>query len=134
MVPICPKCDVGLFILHFKEVDVDFCERCRGLWLDAGELEELLTRTGAAADDPLLKFQTQTGSVSAGRKHLCPRCDEPLHEINVRSLTLDHCPHGHGLWFDEDELRQLLAMFPPAAGTHKTIEYLSQLIGTPQTT
>ncbi len=129
MVPVCPKCDVGLFILHFKGVDVDFCERCRGLWLDAGELEELLARTGAAVDDPLLKLQNQTGSVPAGRKHLCPRCDEPLHEINVRSLALDRCPRGHGLWFDADELRQLLAMFPPASGAGKTIDYLNELVG-----
>ena len=59
MIPVCPKCDTGLFILHFKGVDVDFCERCRGLWLDTGELEELMARTGAAVDDPLLQFQKQ---------------------------------------------------------------------------
>jgi len=135
MVPVCPKCDTGLFILHFRGVDVDFCERCRGLWLDAGELEELMARTGAAADDPLLKFQSQPGSIPAGRKHLCPRCDEPLREINLQTLTLDRCPRGHGLWFDADELRQLLEMFPAAAGTHKTVDYLNELIsGSAQTT
>ena len=31
-------------------------------------------------------------------------------EINVRGpLTLDRCPRGHGLWFDAEELEQLLA-------------------------
>lgn len=103
MIPVCPKCDTGLFILNFKSVEVDFCERCRGVWLDAGELELL-------AGGPLADFQQQPGTPPAGTKHLCPRCDEPLAEITAPgNLTLDRCPRGHGLWFDAGELRQLLA-------------------------
>lgn len=130
MIPVCPKCDTQLFILKFQEIEVDFCHRCRGLWIDAGELEDLLRRTGAHADDPLLLFQQQTGSQAPGRQHLCPRCDRPLHEINVgTALTLDRCPASHGLWFDEDELQRLLATSPPQADAHRTIEYLNNLLG-----
>ena len=128
MIPVCPKCDVGLFIVHFKAMEVDYCERCRGVWLDAGELEQL-------AGSPFPNFQRQTGSVPSGTKHLCPRCDVALEEIRARDrLTLDRCPRGHGLWFDADELQQLLAMFPPARGAGKTIDYLNELFGaTPRT-
>ena len=103
-----------------------------GLWLDAGELEALLNRTGASAEDPLLHFQQQQGMLPNGRPHLCPRCDEPLREITVAPpsgdpLTLDRCPRGHGLWFDADELTQLLAMFPPEVGARKTIDHLNEL-------
>jgi len=131
---VCPKCDVPLFILHYKDIEVDFCDRCRGLWLDAGELEALLQRTGAKADDPLLKFQRQSGIRPKGRPHLCPRCDTPLHEIQVEhagapTLTLDKCPRGHGLWFDADELRQLLTMFPIESGAARTIDHLNELFG-----
>jgi hypothetical protein len=134
MVPVCPKCDVPLFILHFKDIDIEFCDRCRGLWLDAGELEAVLERKDAQFDDPLLRFQRQRGNLPSGRPHLCPRCDEPLREIQVErtpspALTLDTCPRGHGLWFDADELQQLLAMFPPESGTSKTIGYLNELFG-----
>ena len=134
MIPVCPKCDVPLFILRFKDIEVDFCDRCRGLWLDAGELEALLNRTGASAGDPLLHFQQQQGVPPKGRPHLCPRCDEPLREIQVEHpgvhrLTLDKCPRGHGLWFDADELTQLLAMFSPGAGARNTIDYLNELFG-----
>lgn len=132
MIPVCPKCDVPLFILHFKDIEVDFCDRCRGLWLDAGEFEALLNRTGANAEDPLLHFQQQQGVLPSGRPHLCPRCDEPLRELTVAPssgdpLTLDRCPRGHGLWFDADELTQLLAMSPPAVDARKTIDYLNEL-------
>ena len=131
MVPVCPKCDVPLFILHFKDVEVDYCERCRGLWLDGGELEALFGLT--RSDDPLFRFQQQPGILpSDGHRHLCPRCDEPLREIQVerlesQSLTLDKCPRGHGLWFDADELRQLLATFPPQSGAGKAIDHLNEL-------
>ena len=93
---VCPKCDVPLFILHFKDIEIDFCHHCRGLWLDAHELEALMKQTGANAHDPLLKFQRQTGVQPNGRPHLCPRCDAALHEIQAgrggtrRSLDARH--------------------------------------------
>ena len=132
MIRVCPKCDVPLFILHFKDIEIDFCHHCRGLWLNAHELEALMEQTGANTHDPLLKFQQQTGIQPKGRPHLCPRCDAALHEIQVEHagtlrLTLDKCPRGHGLWFDADELQQLLAMFPTESGTGKTIDYLNEL-------
>ena len=131
---VCPKCDVPLFVLHFKNIEVDFCDGCRGLWLDSGELEELLARTGAQPDDPLLTFRLQDGRVADGHRHLCPRCDEPLREVQVDHpgsmvLTLDKCPRGHGLWFDADELQQLLTMFPPDCDAGKTIDGLNELFG-----
>ena len=104
MIPVCPKCDTALFILRFKSVEVDYCDQCRGVWLDAGELEQI-------AGGTLPGFQQQVGSIPPGKKHLCPRCDTPLHEITAPGdLTLDRCPKGHGLWFDATELEQLLAM------------------------
>jgi Zn-finger nucleic acid-binding protein len=144
MIRVCPKCDVPLFILHFKDIEIDFCHHCRGLWLDAGELEALMQQTGANPHDPLLKFQQQSGIQSVGRPHLCPRCDAPLHEIPVEPtgtprltlearLRLDKCPRGHGLWFDADELQQLLAMFPTESGAGKTIDYLDELFATKST-
>jgi Zn-finger nucleic acid-binding protein len=103
MLPVCPKCDTGLFIARLESVEIDYCERCRGVWLDAGELEQL-------AGSPLPDFQHQPGVVPAGKKHLCPRCDVSLEEITAPgNLTLDKCPRGHGLWFDAHELEQLLA-------------------------
>jgi Zn-finger nucleic acid-binding protein len=131
---VCPKCDVPLFILHFRDLEVHFCQKCRGLWLDTGELEAIMKKTGAATTDPLLRFQEQPGADTKGRPHLCPRCDTALREIQVEhasspTLTLDKCPRGHGLWFDADELQQLLAMFPAASGAGKTIELLNELFG-----
>lgn len=35
----CPKCGADLKLQTLKNVSVDVCPDCKGLWLDAGELE-----------------------------------------------------------------------------------------------
>lgn len=37
----CPKCGMELLEIDFLGHKVDQCSACRGLWLDAGELESL---------------------------------------------------------------------------------------------
>ena len=37
----CPKCGAGLETRVFREVEIDVCGECNGIWLDAGELETL---------------------------------------------------------------------------------------------
>jgi uncharacterized protein len=134
MISVCPKCDVGLFIINFKSVEVDYCERCHGVWLDAGELERLMEIAGAHPSDPLERFRSHVVNEPRTGKHLCPRCDRPLEELVIdestdRTLTLDRCLRGHGLWFDVDELQDLLALYPPDSGASKTIQHLNDLFG-----
>lgn len=35
----CPKCGMELIEIDYKEIKVDKCSECEGIWLDAGELE-----------------------------------------------------------------------------------------------
>ncbi len=35
----CPKCGMKLVEVHYKDVAVDKCSGCDGIWLDAGEME-----------------------------------------------------------------------------------------------
>ena len=37
----CPKCGMQLHEIDYKGVKVDKCVSCDGIWLDAGELEQL---------------------------------------------------------------------------------------------
>jgi len=37
----CPKCDGALVEITFEDVQIDRCNKCSGVWLDAGELERL---------------------------------------------------------------------------------------------
>ncbi len=134
MILVCPKCDAHLILLKFKGVEVDFCEKCRGIWLDTGTLQHLMEATGAQPGDPLTQFHNHENSGTVSRRHLCPRCDQNLHELEIdvpghTILTLDRCPRGHGLWFDADELQQLLALYPASSGAGKTIDALNEVFG-----
>ncbi len=35
----CPKCGMELIEIDYKNIKVDKCSECDGIWLDAGELE-----------------------------------------------------------------------------------------------
>src|ERR1044072_6195563 len=37
----CPRCDGSLTESKFEEVLIDTCDKCGGIWLDSGELEQL---------------------------------------------------------------------------------------------
>lgn len=50
----CPLCvDVHLDVTHRHGIEVDVCPRCRGIWLDRGELDRLVAdrSIGPGSDD-----------------------------------------------------------------------------------
>ena len=42
----CPKCGEKLKERHFRKIVIDQCSGCQGIWLDAGELEQVAEREG----------------------------------------------------------------------------------------
>lgn len=38
----CPKCGAPLVAVHYRGVELDKCSRCQGVWLDCGELEQVV--------------------------------------------------------------------------------------------
>ena len=45
----CPKCGHPLAELGYKGIKIDRCMHCQGVWLDAGELEQVTQRAGLLA-------------------------------------------------------------------------------------
>ncbi len=43
----CPRCDGSLAETTIEKVVIDMCDKCGGVWLDSGELEQL-TKTETA--------------------------------------------------------------------------------------
>ena len=44
----CPICSVALTMADRQGIEIDYCPKCRGVWLDRGELDKIIER---AADD-----------------------------------------------------------------------------------
>jgi Zn-finger nucleic acid-binding protein len=42
---LCPVCRVDLHMADRQGIEVDYCPRCRGVWLDRGELDKIMERS-----------------------------------------------------------------------------------------
>ena len=69
----CPVCAVPLTMSSRQNVEIDYCPQCRGVWLDRGELDQILERERKVVaghhDDDEEFFREMTGSGSHGSKH-----------------------------------------------------------------
>lgn len=104
----CVNCKQPMITAELEHVEIDFCGACGGVWLDAGELESLLSDETQARQvmSSLTAAQNCTETV---RK--CPICRKKMEKVNVgtvhNKVLLDRCP-AHGLWFDRGELARVL--------------------------
>ena len=60
----CPVCvSTTLTVTERQGIEIDFCPKCRGVWLDRGELDKILERSAAyqpatppPGTDPRLRY------------------------------------------------------------------------------
>lgn len=43
----CPNCDEVLVMSERQGVEIDYCPKCRGVWLDKGELDKIIEKAAA---------------------------------------------------------------------------------------
>ena len=84
---LCPNDNGPMQTVHRSGVEFDMCPTCRGVWLDRGELEKLLS---AARDE-------STGNGSSG-----PPAAPPFLPPSSRTAT----PTGRRDWDDDDDDRR----------------------------
>ena len=44
----CPACSVDLVMTERQGTEIDYCPKCRGVWLDRGELDKIIEKSVAA--------------------------------------------------------------------------------------
>lgn len=45
----CPVCsDIDLAMSDRQGIEIDYCPKCRGVWLDRGELDKIIERSDSA--------------------------------------------------------------------------------------
>lgn len=114
----CPVCSTPLQPWSHEHVHLDRCPRGCGVWLDAGELrevvmselddrpetEEIAARRAAAAGVAEVVRDAQRAARS------CPVCGAAMavREYPGSGVALDECS-DHGIWLDEGELERIEA-------------------------
>lgn len=50
---LCPRdCGAELLMMERSGIEIDYCPKCRGVWLDRGELDKILERSATPAPAP----------------------------------------------------------------------------------
>jgi uncharacterized protein len=43
----CPNCSETLVMTERAGIEIDYCPKCRGVWLDKGELDKIIERSSS---------------------------------------------------------------------------------------
>jgi len=109
----CPQCGEPMLTFEIEAIEIDRCEKCKGIWLDSGEIEYIAGEAGARKDSLHEAIENAVPIRKSTRK--CPRCGKKLQEIEVKTgslpIILDKCPKGDGIFFDRGEVKKVVAAF-----------------------
>lgn len=54
----CPNCEETLIMTERQGVEIDYCPKCRGVWLDKGELDKIIEKSqGEARQQNMDRFE-----------------------------------------------------------------------------
>ena len=124
---VCPVCDTEMAVLELHGVEIDYCFSCGGIWLDSGELEELIG--DEKKSDEIIHLFKDVTSTNKEKKRPCPICGKAMKKVEVQlenPVIIDKCPKEHGIWFDKDELLKIVNSVN-ADGNDKVAEFLKDM-------
>jgi Zn-finger nucleic acid-binding protein len=106
----CPKCTTDTFAsFAIREVTVERCDTCGGIWFDEWELSQILKESPELLTS--LRGGGEREDLDAERGH-CPHDATPLLRIYStinRSVVVDTCLQCRGIWLDVGEFEKLLS-------------------------
>ena len=108
----CPVDKIDMIVVEHRKIELDYCLKCAGVWLDSGELDLLVSvfRSEGAKLDNTSLFTPHEAQTNEGRRR-CPLCGRRMNKVWLGKeprVLIDSCPNGDGLWFDGGELQQVL--------------------------
>ncbi len=106
--------------MEYKQVEIDYCHSCEGIWLDQGELELLLDKTDGSID------LSDLSGYSRGRRR-CPCCHKKMMKGSFphTSVEVDICPRDGGIWLDSGEIKKIAE----SAGYSGSLKHIRTFFG-----
>ena len=104
----CPRCKSALTPTVRHKIKVNYCQTCKGMWLEHEELDQLEDEVfdfGEHAKGTLIFSSTPTSDQ-------CPECTALLRRFRYRfyDLEMEFCENQHGYWLDDDEDTRVLEL------------------------
>jgi hypothetical protein len=135
---ICPVCKLDMIVLEYRNIELDYCNSCKGVWFDSGELELMLKSQNLEERQTLLDgILNSDEAASSEKKRNCPICGHKMKKTAIGEqprILIDVCRHKHGLWFDGGEVAQLIrhlgGKHPPKGDSKgQVIRFLEEVLG-----
>jgi len=122
----CPKCSNEMRRSTIKQVEVEECAACNGIWFDDDELRRAKDQT-----DPDLRWMDfelwkRKDRFQASEKQAkCPKCSVYMAAITYgeTEIEIDHCVECKGIWLDGDEFRKIIESLTEELVTKSAKEY-----------
>jgi Zn-finger nucleic acid-binding protein len=124
---LCPVCRIALYSGRRKDVGLEACGGCGGVWVDEKDARHLL----ASKDTAFAAIAAAAAKGSERREpakgpRVCPDCGTRLKEgyLEMGAVNVDVCVQ-HGTWFDAHELVAVvnhLSRQPPPGDFERPLE------------
>jgi Zn-finger nucleic acid-binding protein len=123
----CPCCNADLKCKMVKDVEVDECNQCKGIWFEDDELRKAKDSTDS--DLNWLDFEIwkhKDKSQARARNLACPQCNQTLVAIDYADtgVEIDYCPECKGTWLDKGEFKKVIDALTNELLTKSFSEYI----------
>lgn len=98
--------------MSFREVQLDDCPQCGGIWFDDGELKKLQSIGDELSLHSLEGHAKPDKDIitAESASKLCPICNErltPYRYMYSSDVMLDECDECYGVWVQDGELEKM---------------------------
>ena len=125
----CPLCKVEMSKKAIKNIEVDTCDKCKGMWFEKDELRK--AKDSADKDINWMDFEIwkQEDKFKADpRKLACSKCNLTLVAINYgkTNVQIDYCPTCKGTWLDKGEFEKIIESLTNELLTKPFSDYIKE--------
>ena len=127
----CPCCDAELETVKIKDIDVDRCSECEGVWFDDDELRQAKDVSGKDINWIDFEIWKHEDLFKVEPRDLkCPKCSLPLIAIDYgdTNVEVDCCPKCKGVWLDNGEFNSIIEALTNELYTKTFSEYVKETL------
>lgn len=127
----CPKCNDELILKKIGGVEVDECQKCKGIWYDKDELRQAKDASDSDLnwmDFEIWKHEDQFETSSCDVS--CPTCQKPMVtlEYGKSNVAIDYCQSCKGTWLDKGEFKSIIDALESELLTKSFPNYIKETI------
>lgn len=124
----CPVDETTLEKHKIHSIDIEGCPRCRGLWFEKGELQDM--KDIEEFDLRWMDFELwsdQNAFDAQWSSRPCPVCNKNMAAILYANteVTVDYCVDEHGIWLDKGEFEKIIDSLQHELITMSLPEYIA---------